>query len=302
MHFARAGHVVEEMDRIPCAASKELRPSPACATSARTSAGPRSPTRSYGPNFTELWISIDPTWTTTRPWRRSRTSMDGYPGMYRDVQTYLQERIKEVLTGAERHHRRAALRPRPGRAAREGAGGQGGHGGGRGRERTEGRAAGLVPQIEVRVEPGRGGAVRPHTRPRPPRTDHACRRRRRWARCTGTEDLRRGRLGRTADPGRPPPSGRCPSTRPAGVGPARRRGRRDIGHAQRDRARRRLAADDITCNVQGRDLGAVAARDRGEGASSTSRRSITPSSWASTPPGRSDAAATALRWRHFAAG
>ena len=26
--------------------------------------------------------------------------MDGYPGLYRDVLTYLKERIKEVLTGA----------------------------------------------------------------------------------------------------------------------------------------------------------------------------------------------------------
>ena len=27
-------------------------------------------------------------------------AVDGYPGLYRDVQTYLKERIKEVLTGA----------------------------------------------------------------------------------------------------------------------------------------------------------------------------------------------------------
>ena len=29
-----------------------------------------------------------------------QATVDGYPGLYRDVQTYLQERMKEVLTGA----------------------------------------------------------------------------------------------------------------------------------------------------------------------------------------------------------
>jgi Cu/Ag efflux pump CusA len=30
---------------------------------------------------------------------RIRAAVDGYPGLHRDVQTYLQERVKEVLTG-----------------------------------------------------------------------------------------------------------------------------------------------------------------------------------------------------------
>ena len=37
--------------------------------------------------------------TTTRRLPRSRT-VDAYPGIYRDVQTYLKERIREVLTGS----------------------------------------------------------------------------------------------------------------------------------------------------------------------------------------------------------
>ena len=57
-------------------------------------------------------------------WPRSRTVVDGYPGLYRDVLTYLKERIKEVLTGAERRDRRADLRARPGGAARQGGGGR----------------------------------------------------------------------------------------------------------------------------------------------------------------------------------
>ncbi len=35
-----------------------------------------------------------------RRWRKIQAVVDGYPGLYRDVLTYLRERIKEVLTGA----------------------------------------------------------------------------------------------------------------------------------------------------------------------------------------------------------
>ena len=38
--------------------------------------------------------------TTTRPLARIQEVVDGYPGLHRDVQTYLKERIREVLTGA----------------------------------------------------------------------------------------------------------------------------------------------------------------------------------------------------------
>ena len=34
-----------------------------------------------------------------RPWTEVQHTVDRYPGLYRDVQTYLRERIKEVLTG-----------------------------------------------------------------------------------------------------------------------------------------------------------------------------------------------------------
>ncbi len=46
------------------------------------------------------WISVDPRSTTTRRAPTIEEAVDGYPGLYRDVQTYLRERIKEVLTGA----------------------------------------------------------------------------------------------------------------------------------------------------------------------------------------------------------
>ena len=55
----------------------------------------------YGVNFTENWISVDPKVDYDKTLAKVQELVDGYPGLYRDVQTYLKERIKEVLTGAK---------------------------------------------------------------------------------------------------------------------------------------------------------------------------------------------------------
>lgn len=52
-----------------------------------------------GPNFTELWISIDEEADYDKSVAEVQEIVDGYPGLYRDLLTYLKERIKEVLTG-----------------------------------------------------------------------------------------------------------------------------------------------------------------------------------------------------------
>ncbi|MCA9174104.1 MAG: efflux RND transporter permease subunit [Planctomycetales bacterium] len=52
-----------------------------------------------GPNFTELWISIDESKDYDETVGKVQEIVDGYPGLYRDLLTYLTERIKEVLTG-----------------------------------------------------------------------------------------------------------------------------------------------------------------------------------------------------------
>ena len=54
-----------------------------------------------GVNLGEIWISLktDADYATTLS--RIRTVADGYPGLYREVQTYLDERIQEVLTGGK---------------------------------------------------------------------------------------------------------------------------------------------------------------------------------------------------------
>ena len=56
----------------------------------------------FGVNFGENWISLDPSADYDQdPRARSRTSPRQYPGLFREVQTYLDERIEEVLTGGK---------------------------------------------------------------------------------------------------------------------------------------------------------------------------------------------------------
>ena len=54
----------------------------------------------YGVYFTENWISIDPAVDYDKTLASIQETVDGYPGLIRDVQTYLKERIREVLTGS----------------------------------------------------------------------------------------------------------------------------------------------------------------------------------------------------------
>ena len=53
----------------------------------------------YGIHFGENWISVDPKVDYDRTLASVNSVVAGYPGIRRDVQTYLRERIKEVLTG-----------------------------------------------------------------------------------------------------------------------------------------------------------------------------------------------------------
>jgi CzcA family heavy metal efflux pump len=50
--------------------------------------------------FGENWISVDPSADYDATLARVQAVVAGYPGIYRDVQTYLKERIREVLTGS----------------------------------------------------------------------------------------------------------------------------------------------------------------------------------------------------------
>ncbi len=52
-----------------------------------------------GVYFGENWISVDPAVDYDKTLAAVQEVVDGYPGIVRDVQTYLKERIREVLTG-----------------------------------------------------------------------------------------------------------------------------------------------------------------------------------------------------------
>ena len=54
----------------------------------------------YGVYFGENWISVDPKVDYDKTLAAVQEAVDGYPGLVRDVQTYLKERIREVLTGS----------------------------------------------------------------------------------------------------------------------------------------------------------------------------------------------------------
>jgi Cu/Ag efflux pump CusA len=51
-----------------------------------------------GPNFGENWISVDPKADYDKTLARIHEVVQGNPGLFRNVQTYLRERIEEVLT------------------------------------------------------------------------------------------------------------------------------------------------------------------------------------------------------------
>jgi CzcA family heavy metal efflux pump len=52
-----------------------------------------------GMYFAEHWVSVSPKVDYDKTLAKITEVVDGYPGVYRDVQTYLKERIREVLTG-----------------------------------------------------------------------------------------------------------------------------------------------------------------------------------------------------------
>ena len=101
MHWVgKPGMSLEEMRRITTLASKELRTIPGVRNFGSHIGRAEVADEVYGPNFTELWISIEPTVDYASTVNRIQEVVDGYPGLYRDLLTYLKERIKEVLTGA----------------------------------------------------------------------------------------------------------------------------------------------------------------------------------------------------------
>jgi hypothetical protein len=129
MHFVeKPGTSIEAMDRITIRASKELRAIPGVRNFGAHIGRAEQADEVVGPNFTELWISLDENVDYDASGARIKEVVDGYPGLYRDVLTYLRERIKEVLTVPARpsscastaRTRRSCARPVPASVRRSG--------------------------------------------------------------------------------------------------------------------------------------------------------------------------------------
>lgn len=101
MHFVeKPGTSIDAMRRVTVQASKDLRAIPGVRNFGSHIGRAEVADEVVGPNFTELWISIDPDADHATTVRQIEQVVMAYPGLYRDVLTYLRERIKEVLTGA----------------------------------------------------------------------------------------------------------------------------------------------------------------------------------------------------------
>ena len=90
----------EETMAVTRAASRELREVPGVRNFGAHVGQAVNGDEVYGIYFVENWISIDPDEDYDATLDRVQAVVDGYPGLRRDVQTYLKERIREVLTGA----------------------------------------------------------------------------------------------------------------------------------------------------------------------------------------------------------
>ncbi|MFC1563039.1 efflux RND transporter permease subunit [candidate division KSB1 bacterium] len=101
MHWVeKPGTSIEAMERITEIVSRELRSIPGVRNFGAHIGRAEVADEVVGPNFTELWISVDPEVDYESTVAQIQEVVDGYPGLYRDVLTYLRERIKEVLTGS----------------------------------------------------------------------------------------------------------------------------------------------------------------------------------------------------------
>jgi CzcA family heavy metal efflux pump len=89
-----------EETRITVQSSKELRAIPGVRNFGAHIGQALLMDEVVGVNFGENWISVDPKVDYDKTLKAVQEVVDGYPGIYRDVQTYLKERIREVLTGS----------------------------------------------------------------------------------------------------------------------------------------------------------------------------------------------------------
>jgi CzcA family heavy metal efflux pump len=100
MHWLTVpGTSVTEETRISVSACRDLRKIPGVRNCGSHIGQAFLADEVYGVDFGENWISVSPDVDYDHALDEVHKTVETYPGLYRDVQTYLRERIKEVLTG-----------------------------------------------------------------------------------------------------------------------------------------------------------------------------------------------------------
>lgn len=100
MHWlSQPGTSVQEETRVSVAACKDLRQIPGVRNCGSHIGQALLADEVYGVDFGENWISVSPAVDYDQTLASVHSTVEAYPGLYRDVQTYLRERVKEVLTG-----------------------------------------------------------------------------------------------------------------------------------------------------------------------------------------------------------
>ncbi|MGH9036157.1 MAG: efflux RND transporter permease subunit, partial [Acidimicrobiia bacterium] len=101
MHFlTKPGTSLEEEVRITTASAKELEKIPGILNFGAHIGQAYQSDEPVGPEFGENWVSVDPKVDYDKTRDAVQAVMDDYPGLITDVQTYLKERIREVLAGS----------------------------------------------------------------------------------------------------------------------------------------------------------------------------------------------------------
>ena len=101
MHWlTQPGTSVTEETRISVSACRDLQEIPGVRNCGSHIGQALLADEVYGVDFGENWISVSPEVDYDETLDRVQQTVAYYPGLYRDVQTYLRERIKEVLTGS----------------------------------------------------------------------------------------------------------------------------------------------------------------------------------------------------------
>lgn len=90
-----------EMQRTTTQLSKQLLAIPGVRTFGAHIGRARQGEEVVGINAAEVWISTSPSVDYAKTVNAVRNVVNSYPGLYRDVETYLNERIEEVLTGSK---------------------------------------------------------------------------------------------------------------------------------------------------------------------------------------------------------